>query len=52
VVCIGPSSRFIAGTHNTVPKLTKLMARRAKASGGRPVASGTGRSSVSQAASR
>jgi lysine/ornithine N-monooxygenase len=52
VISIGPSSRFIAGTHNTVPKLTKLIARRAKARGGRPAPSGASGRSVSQAASR
>ena len=39
-VSMGPSSRFIAGTHNLAGRLAQSAARRAKAGAGRPVASG------------
>jgi FAD-dependent urate hydroxylase len=38
-VSLGPSMRFIAGTHNATPQIARAVAHRAKASGGRPVAS-------------
>ena len=37
---LGPSMRFIAGTHNVAGQLTRSVARRAKGSRGRPVPSG------------
>ena len=40
---LGPSMRFIAGTHNVAAQLTRSVARRAKGSKGRPVASGPSR---------
>ncbi len=39
-VSLGPSSRFMAGTHNLAGRLAQSVARRAKAGAGRPVASG------------
>jgi thioredoxin reductase len=39
-VSLGPSSRFMAGTHNLASRLAQSVARRAKAGAGRPVASG------------
>ena len=35
---LGPSMRFIAGTHNVAAQMARSVARRAKASGGGPVA--------------
>jgi hypothetical protein len=40
---LGPSMRFIAGTHNVAAQLTRSVARRAKGSRGRPAASGPSR---------
>jgi FAD-dependent urate hydroxylase len=40
---LGPSMRFIAGTHNVSAQLARSAARRAKGSKGRPVASGPSR---------
>jgi hypothetical protein len=40
---LGPSMRFIAGTHNVAARLARSVTRRSKAGKGRPVASGTGR---------
>jgi len=37
---LGPSMRFIAGTHNVARQLTRSVARRAKGSSGGPVSSG------------
>jgi hypothetical protein len=39
---LGPSMRFIAGTHNLAGQLTRSVALRAKKSGGSPVPSGPG----------
>jgi FAD-dependent urate hydroxylase len=39
---LGPSMRFIAGTHNVARQLTRSVARRAKGSGGGPAPSGSG----------
>jgi thioredoxin reductase len=39
-VSLGPSSRFMAGTHNLASRLAQSVSRRAKAGAGRPVASG------------
>ena len=39
-VSLGPSSRFMAGTHNLAGRLAQSAARRAKAGAGRSVASG------------
>jgi hypothetical protein len=38
-VSLGPSARFIAGTHNTAGKVARSVARRAKTSKGAPTAS-------------
>jgi FAD-dependent urate hydroxylase len=38
---LGPSMRFIAGTHNVAAQLARSVARRAKGSKGRPAGSGT-----------
>jgi hypothetical protein len=40
---LGPSMRFIAGTHNVATQLTRSVARRAKGSKGRAVAPGPSR---------
>jgi FAD-dependent urate hydroxylase len=37
---LGPSERFIGGTHNSVRQLTKSLTRRSKAARGRPVSAG------------
>lgn len=39
-ISLGPSSRFMAGTHNLAGRLVQSVARRAKAGAGRSVASG------------
>ena len=43
---LGPSMRFIAGTHNVAAQLVRSVGRRANGSKGRPVASGTSRQSA------
>ena len=40
---LGPSMRFIAGTHNVASQLARSVVRRAKGSKGRPIASGPSR---------
>jgi hypothetical protein len=40
---LGPSMRFIAGTHNGAAQLTQSVVRRARGSKGRPVGSGPSR---------
>jgi hypothetical protein len=40
---LGPSMRFIAGTHNVASQLARSVARRAHESSGRPVVSGSSR---------